>query len=303
MTGHRVVRYCRCPEVWGIPTLDDRPLKPLKVALVQMSCLWGDITGNLRKIEEFAVRAADDEAAWILFPELTIQGIFKSPDVFRLSETIDGPSVRHVARLARRLALAIGVGLSECASGKPLNAYILIEPSGEVAGVYRKNRIPKLETPFWQAHDQRPVLFLSGHRVGISICWDNTYPEIPAGYARDGARIVIMPHAWDSDALDEQAQVIDYNSMEEIVEYHERTGRRVWKTYEQMWSEFNPRIPNLARENRIWALFINQAGQPHPSLKFVGPTFAADSQGRIVAETADETEQLVTVAIPGEEAL
>ncbi len=267
-----------------------------------MTCIWGDIPANLRKIEELAVRAAEGKADWILFPELTIQGIFKSPDVFRLSETVDGPSVRHVARLARRLALAIGVGLSECAPGKPLNAYILIEPSGEVAGVYRKNRIPKLEVPFWQGHDERPVLSLSGRPVGISICWDNTYPEIPAGYARGGARIVIMPHAWDSDALDEQGRVIDYNSMEEIVEYHQRTGWRLWKTYEQMCSEFNLRISNLASENRIWALFINQAGQPHPSLKFVGPSFAADPDGRIVAQTSDETEQLVTVDIPGEEA-
>lgn len=278
-------------------TLHDQPTQPLKVTLAQMFCRWGDIPGNLRKIEEFAVRAAEDKADWILFPELTIQGIFKSPDVLRLSETVDGPSVGHVCRLARRLALGIGVGLSERASEKPLNAYILMEPSGEVAGVYRKNRIPKLEAPFWQGHDQRPVLSLCGHRVGVSICWDNTYPEIPAGYARGGARIVIMPHAWDSDALDEQGRVIDYNSMEEIVEYHERTGRRIWKTYEQMWSEFDPRIPNLARENRIWALFINQAGQPHPSLKFVGPTFAAAPDGRIVAQTIDETEQLVTVDI------
>lgn len=276
----------------------DRGHGALRVILVQMYCAWGDIPGNLSRIEEFAVRAAQDKADWILFPELTIQGIFKSPEVFGLSETIDGPSVSHVARLARRLGLAIGVGLSERAPGKPLNAYILIERSGEVAGVYRKNRIPKLEVPFWQGHDARPLLSFSAQQVGVSICWDNTDPEIPGGYARSGARIVIMPHAWDSDALDELGQVIDYGSMEEIVEYHERTGHRAWKSYEQMWSEFNPRIPNLARENRIWALFVNQAGQPHPSLKFAGPTFAVGPDGAISAQTTDETEQLVTVNIP-----
>jgi len=86
--------------------------------------------------------------------------------------------------------------------------------------------------------------------------------------------------------------------MEEILEYHQRTGWRVWKTYTQMWAEFNPLVPRIARDNRIWALFVNQTGQPHPSVKFVGPCFAADPRGRIVAQTTDETEQLVSVEIP-----
>ena len=86
--------------------------------------------------------------------------------------------------------------------------------------------------------------------------------------------------------------------MEEIVDYHERTGHRAWKTCDEMWPEFSPRIPNIARENHVWALFINQAGQPHPCIKFVGPTFAVDPGGTIVAQTDDGNERLITIETP-----
>ncbi len=281
----------------AVVTPDTSSQTPVKVALAQIACSWGDIGSNLAKIEDFAARASEGGADWVLFPELAIPGIFKSPEVAGLSEPVDGPSMRQMCRLARRLSLAIGVGWSELTSGKPLNAYALIEPSGEVAGVYRKNQLPKLEVPFWQPHHARPIFSLSGHRIGVSLCWDNQYPEIPAGYAAGGARIIVMPHAWDSDALDRDGRVIDYNSMEEILDYHERTGWRAWKSYEQMWAEFDPLIPRIARENRVWALFVNQTGQPHPSVKFVGPCFAADPEGRIVAQTTDETEQLVWLEV------
>jgi len=147
--------------------MTDQLQKPLRVALVQMTCVWGDIPANLRKIEDFASQATEAKADWVLFPELTIQGIYKSPAVFQLSEPVDGPCVSRVCD-------------------------------------------------------------------------------------------------------------------------------------EQMWPEFNPRIPSLAGDNRIWALVINQAGQPHPSMKFVGPTFAAGPDGRLAALSSGEAEQLLTVEIPAE---
>ena len=87
-----------------------------------------------------------------------------------------------------------------------------------------------------------------------------------------------MPHAWDSDALDEDGRVIDYHSMEEIVAYRRRTGRMRWKTHDQMRDDFYAYIPGLARDGRFWALFVNQAGRPHECLAVRG----AELRGRPV---------------------
>jgi predicted amidohydrolase len=245
----------------------------------------------------WAGRAKGEGAELVAFPELCVPGICKDERLAGVTESLDGLSVAFVRALARRLGLAIGFGFSERADGLPYNAYAVVEPDGTLAGVYRKNHIPKLEVPFWRAHAGRPTFEVLGRRVAVSLCWDNKYPELLEHYAREGAEVVIMPHAWDSDALDEEGRVIDYDSMEEIVAYRERTGRMRFKTHDQMRDDFYGYIPALARENRFWALFVNQSGRPHECLEFLGPSFVVDPTGRVVAETHDGGEQLVLATV------
>jgi len=273
------------------------PATPLRVALAQIHCPWADPRGNLERMATWAERARDGGAQLVAFPELCVSGICKDERLPSVTESLDGPSVASVRSLARRLGLAIGFGSSERADGMPLNAYPVVSPDGTLAGVYRKNHIPVLEVPFWQGHSARPVFSVLGRRVAVSICWDNKYPELLAHYARGGAEIVLMPHAWDSDALDEDGRVIDYQSMDEIVRYLGRTGSLRWKTHDQMRDDFYGYVPALAREGCFWALFVNQAGRPHECLDFVGPSFVVDPSGGVVAETRDGSEQLVFASL------
>jgi predicted amidohydrolase len=245
----------------------------------------------------WAERAKLAGAGMVVFPELCVSGICKDERLASVTESLDGPSVAFVRALACRLGVAIGFGFSEAADGMPHNAYAVVEPDGTLAGVYRKNHIPELEVPFWQGHSEQPVFAVLSRRVAVSICWDNKYPELLAHYASKGVEIVIMPHAWDSDALDEEGRVIDYHSMEEIVTYRRRTGGLRWKSHDQMRDDFFQYIPGLARDGRFWALFVNQAGRPHECLDFVGPSFVVDPSGRVVAETREGGEQLVLASL------
>ena len=269
----------------------------LRVALAQIHCPWADNRANLERMAGWAERAKAAGADMVVFPELCVSGICKDERLASVTETLDGSSVAFVRALAGRLALAIGFGFSEAADGMPFNAYAVVEPDGAVAGVYRKNHIPELEVPFWQGHSEQPVFTVLGRRMAVATCWDNKYPELLAHYAREGAEIVVMPHAWDSDALDPEGNVIDYHSMGEIVAYRRRTGGLRWKTHDQMRDDFFQYIPALARDGRFWALFVNQAGRPHECLDFVGPTFVVDPSGRVVAGTRDGGEQLVLASL------
>jgi predicted amidohydrolase len=247
----------------------------------------------------WAERAKAEGAQLVAFPELCVPGICKDERLASVTETLDGSSVASVRALARRLDLAIGFGFSEKADGKPYNAYSVVEPDGRLAGVYRKNHIPKLEVPFWRGHSEKPTFSVLGRRVAVSLCWDNKYPELLAPSAGEGAEVVLLPHAWDADALDEEGRVIDYDSMEEIVEYRRRTGRMRWKTHDEMRDDFYAYIPALARENRFWALFVNQSGRPHECLEFLGPSFVVDPSGEVVAVTRDGGERLLFADVAG----
>ena len=279
------------------------PATPIRVALAQIHVPWADNRANLERMAGWAARAKTGGAHLVVFPELTVSGICKDERLASAIESLDGPSVAFVRKLARDLGLAIGFGLSERADGLPFNTYIVVAPDGTLAGVYRKNHIPGLEVPFWQGHTERPVFRALGRSMAVSICWDNRHPELLRNYSRGGAEIVLMPHAWDADALDEDGRVIDDGSMEEMVARLGRTGQMRWKTHDQMRDDFYRTIPGLAREGRFWALFANQAGRPHECLDFVGPTFAVDPTGRVVAETHDREEQIVYADVgdvPGE---
>jgi (R)-amidase len=266
-------------------------------ALVQMFCKWGDIEYNLDRISHYCREAIAADAELVCFPELTVSGIYKDEEVWGIAEPLSGPSIQFLRGLARNGRLGIGAGFSEKAEGKPYNTYCVIDPGGDVAGVYRKNYIPNLEVPFWQGHTARPMFEFCGRKVGVAICWDNKYPELLEHYGQQGAQVVLMPHAWDSDAMDEEGKVMDYQSMQEIVAYHKKTGNYKWKTHDQMRDDFYTYIPQLAHNCRFCALFVNQAGRPHPSIEFVGPSFAVGSDGKVLVETRDGSEQMLIVEL------
>jgi predicted amidohydrolase len=271
----------------------------MKIALVQMFCGFGEVDANLAAMRAFARRAKADGAEMVVFPELTISGIYKDPKVWELAQSLDGPSVRAALDLSRAEGLYIGFGFTERApEGLPYNAYAVAAPRGELAGVYRKNYIPHLEVPFWQGHRERPVFDLGGRRFAVAICWDNTEEELLAHYGRAGARVVLMPHAWDADPLDHAGKPLEHRTILELYEHHQHGRLGGWASHDAMRDQFLAYIPLRAKAHDFYALFVNQAGQPHPAIRFEGPSFAVDPQGKLLACTCDGAEQMLYVDVP-----
>ena len=270
------------------------------MALAQVECPWADIQGNLERMAGWAERAKAGGADLVVFPELCVSGICKDERLASIAEAIDGPSVTFVRSLARSLGLAIGSGFSERTDGLPFNTYVVVEPDGALAGVYRKNHIPKLEIPFWQGDTSRPVFHALGRSMAVSICWDNRHPELLrpllAWRRRD------RPHAprlgcgragrgrhRDRLRLDGGDRLRGSGAPGTCA------GRRTTRCA----TTSTRRSPASPGEGRFWALFVNQAGSPHPCLDFVGPSFVVDPTGRVVAETRDRGEQIVFAEIDG----
>jgi predicted amidohydrolase len=267
----------------------------MRAAMIQMFCAWGDVERNLASMQRNARAAREAGAEIVAFPELTLTGIYKDDHVLELAENLDGPAVRRALAVAQDTGAWLGFGFTERASPLPYNAYAVASPDGTLAGVYRKNFIPKLEVPWWQGHTERPVFEVAGKRTAVAICWDTTCPELLSDYGSRGAEMVLMPHAWDSDPLAADGTDLAHETMAELYE-HQRQGRLAgWRSHDEMRDQFYRYIPARARENGFWALFVNQSGQPHPAVKIVGPTFAVTPRGDVAVETRDAAEQMVIV--------
>lgn len=270
----------------------------MRVALAHTFCAWGDVEGNLGRHEVLARRAARRGADLVVFPEASAHGLWKDPMVRLAAESLDGPIVARLRALARDLGLAVGFGLAERTAGKPLNTWVLLDRRGRRLAVYRKNYPTPLESSYWRRHDRRPVFPLLGVPTAVAICADCYRDELLRSYARRGARLVLMPHAWDADPVLRDGSEIAFASMAHLVDTYARDRVARWRDHDEMLRRFVALLGPRCQRLGLWAAFTNQVGRPHPLIPFAGPAFALAPTGQVVARSRGAGEGLVLADLP-----
>ena len=144
-------------------------------------------------IEMQVARAAEAGAELILLPELSHSGYVPNGTVWDLAETMDGPSVRHVRSLARRHRVYLGAGLVLREGDDVVNAYLLADDAGEVAGLVRKRYA---ETYCFLPVDGAVAIGTRWGRIGVAICADNHRADTLNRVRAAGVRLHLMPHGW-----------------------------------------------------------------------------------------------------------
>ena len=270
----------------------------MKLALAQLYCKWGAVKRNLDRHRGHMATARAQGVDLAVFPEMSAQGMWKDHLVRLAAEPLDGPIVRTMAGWAREYDIAVAFGLAEKTSKKPYNTYVLIDRRGNLVGAYRKNYVTVMELHYFRKDTRRPILELDGVKVALSICADNCHPEILESYARRGARIVLMPHAWDADPLFKGGNTTSWNNMEEMVDAFASDRITRFRTHREMLRRFQERIVRLTREFGFYAAFVNQVGTPHPLIPMVGPSFVADPEGQVIACSRNKREGIVFAELP-----
>ncbi|MFN3474442.1 MAG: N-carbamoylputrescine amidase [Blastomonas sp.] len=182
----------------------------ITVAALQLA-LGASEAENIEAVTDLVAHAADKGAQIILPPEL-----FEGPYFCRVEDealfasarpTAEHPSVRAMARLARQLKVAIPTSFFERDGPHHYNSLAMINPEGEIMGVYRKSHIP--DGPgYEEKYYFRPgntgfkVWDVCGTRIGVGICWDQWYPECARAMALMGAELLFYPTAIGSEPYD-----------------------------------------------------------------------------------------------------
>jgi predicted amidohydrolase len=194
-----------------------------KIAAVQMDCRLGEVGHNLEAVRAGLRRAADLGARLAVFPECALTGYaFEHPDEARPhAQPLPGPASEVLATDCRALDLFAVVGLLERGPGGELfNACMLVGPQGLVAG-YRKIHLPFLGVDRFTTPGDRPfaVHDLGGLRVGMNICYDNSFPESARVLALLGADLVLLPTNWPPGALSTVRHLVQARALENHVYY------------------------------------------------------------------------------------
>jgi predicted amidohydrolase len=169
----------------------------IKLALAQISSKRENKSENLLKIEKATLKAKQQRADLIIFPEMSLTGYVVLDQVYELAETIPGPSTQKIEALARKTGMHIVFGmpeLSEKTQATVFNTAVLVGPKGLI-GKYRKMYLPThsvFEEKRYFRPGYEPAAFQTDlGNIGLSICYDVFFPEVFRLTRLKGAQLII----------------------------------------------------------------------------------------------------------------
>lgn len=263
-------------------------MSKLVVGLVQQS-FDERIDANTEKNIEGIRQAAKGGAAVVVMPELHRSLYFcqsRNLKFFDWAEPVPGPSTERFGKLAKELRVVLVISLFEkSGSGLYHNTAVVIDRTGDVAGVYRKMHIPDdpqyYEKFYFSPGDLgfRPVSTSAG-KLGVLVCFDQWYPEPARLMALNGAQILIYPSAIGWEPADDPAE----------------KGRQIesWLTVQR----------GHAVANALPVICVNRTGfelNPEPGesrgIDFWGNTFVAGCQGEFIARASSDKDEILIAEI------
>ncbi len=262
-------------------------MSKLTIGLVQQSCT-ADRQANIDKSIAGIRKAASRGAQLVVLQELHCGLYFcQSEDTgqFDLAESIPGPATEAFGALARELGIVIVTSLFEKrAPGLYHNTAVVLEKDGSIAGKYRKMHIPD-DPGYYEKFYFTPgdlgftPIDTSVGRLGVLVCWDQWYPEAARLMAMAGADLLIYPTAigWDPADTDEEQQ--------------RQLG--AWVTIQRAHAVANG-IP-VVSVNRV-GFEQDPSGQGAGS-QFWGNSFVAGCQGELLAQAANDQEQVLVMEV------
>ena len=169
----------------------------VKLALVQMNSVVGDLAGNAERIVEFARLAYQQGAHIVLTPELSLVGY--PPEDLLLRDSFYRASQIALDNLAVSLAefidLHVVVGHPLLKNGQRYNAASVLV-NGRISGYYCKHDLPNGqvfdEKRYFDAGDDALVFGINGVNFGIAICEDIWNVDVPAQAKAAGAEVLLV---------------------------------------------------------------------------------------------------------------
>lgn len=171
--------------------------RTLSVRCDELAPRVGELDANLAMIASSIRRAADDGVELLVLPELATSGYYLSgrDEATACALPADADIFSAWARLlTERMALV--VGFCETDGGTLYNSAAVISHAG-VLGVYRKTHLWDEEKAIFTPGTERPpVVATPVGDVGVMICYDLEFPEMPRSLALAGADLIAVPTNW-----------------------------------------------------------------------------------------------------------
>jgi predicted amidohydrolase len=168
----------------------------LKVALLHLLPIAGDIEHNQHLIEKAVKQAAEQGVDWIITPELALSGLQFSQKVGTdwIKPQPDEWMTSFLS-LVQSLNTNVFLGCPEKSAGGELyNSVFVINRDGQLIGKQRK--ITSITDDWSTSGTSLEPINVENVKVGVLICADAYTNNIADTFSAKGAEILIAPSAW-----------------------------------------------------------------------------------------------------------
>jgi predicted amidohydrolase len=229
-----------------------------------------DKSRNIEIAERLVRRAAAEGAELVVLPE-KFNGIGSAEHLVAGAEPLDGPTLRWAGALTAELGVWLVAGsIVERVAGddKLRNTSALFDPEGAVRAVYRKihmfdvdvGGVTYSESDVEAPGEEIVVADVESLKLGLAVCYDLRFPELFRIMAVRGAQAFTLPSAFTVP-----------------------TGRAHWEIL----------VRARAIENQAFVIAAGQVGRHPPDHQSYGHSMIVDAWGTVLAQAADEPEQVV----------
>ena len=251
-------------------------ISPLTAAVVQLSS-QDDVTKNLERVRDLALRARDQGAELVALPE-NFAFMGEEQRKREIAEEIGGSG--EIMTTLKSTAIALGTwivagGMPEKSDDfeRPFNTSVLVSPSGEVAATYRKIHLfdvdvpgagPLTESAATKAGSDPSITEVRGFMLGMTVCYDVRFPELFTKLALAGARVVTVPAAFTL-----------------------MTGKDHWHVL----------LRARAIENEVFVIAAAQAGKHPRNRHTYGKSLIVDPWGDVIAQVGGSGEGIAVAKL------
>lgn len=169
----------------------------VQVSAVTVEIEFGAVDTNLARIRAALQGLDPDGPHLVVFTELATSGyVFRDAAEARsLAMRADDPRLAALAAAVPAGAVAV-LGFCETDGERLFNSALVLDDTG-VLGCYRKAHLWGAENEvFTPGPEAGMVVETAFGRLGVAICYDAEFPELPRRLALAGAEILALPVNW-----------------------------------------------------------------------------------------------------------
>jgi predicted amidohydrolase len=180
-------------------------VKEFVAAGAQIAVSPNDPGLNLKKGAEWIRRAVENHgASLVVFPEDATTGFnpaLKAGEIWDMVDSIPGRMTEPIQEAARENRAHVVWTTYERGEkrGVVYNSAVMVDPSGEILGIYRKTHpfpTERLGGGGWVTPGNEAILCETAlGKIGMIICYDGDFPELSRVLAVNGAEIIVRPSA------------------------------------------------------------------------------------------------------------